>query len=389
MSCTAKLPCFTQPTFDYRSMACFLQNNMKYANTGIRVVVMIKDKYNPGKYKYIEKPVMHLISKDSTSSTVMAYIIPGYDNDYNYMYVLSKTLRKNNIFSGEHFTMGLRNGTQFDIHYTTYDYRLNSKPSYLFYDLVVHNTTTPSDIAHVVCTTQMHPYDDVTQRCHIIDNLMKYVHENESCAQALNSQYTTMSSYGGSRSKKSQKGGNALSIDEVDEPFKQLIQYLEDKLGGFQNLQSVEMQIINNNKGLITYCLENEQVESMYVSASSVEKRFGDVTTYYALPFDFTTYEFIAIEELVASIPGYDVASINNYKSVRIPLKDLDTCGDRLDYETILNMATKTKINTKTCQRTAPRIIPAVTPAPIISVTSGGNKKKSITKKQSKRNTKS
>jgi hypothetical protein len=47
-------------------------------------------------------------------------------------------------------------------------------------------------------------------------------------------------------------------------------------------------------------------------------------------------------------------------------------------------MATKTKINTKTCQRTVPRIIPAVTPPPIISVTSGGNKKKSITRKQSK-----
>lgn len=389
-------------------MACFLQKNMKFQKTGMRVVVMIKDKYNPGKFKYIEKPIMHLISKDITnSSTVMAYIIPGYDNDYNYMYILSRTLRNSNIFSGEHFTMGLRDKTRFDIHYTSYDYHANSKPSHLFYNVVVNETTSPRNIADLVCNTRMHPNDDTRQRCSIFYHLIKHVHEheNDSCVKPPQPPSLPMSTYGGSRKRKTQKGGNAnananayrklKSIDEVDEPFKTVFEHLEEKIGVFQNVQSVEMLIIENNKGLITYCLENEQVKSMRVSASGVgeprvEEHVSNFTTYYALPFDFATYEFITVEELVANVPGHSVASMNSSKHVRIPLKDVVLCGDQLDYESIMNMVTKTGTKTKTCVNAAPRIIPAITAtSPMVSVTSGGgNKKKLTTKKQSKKQTK-
>lgn len=397
MSC--ERPCYTQPRFDYPGMACFLENNMNYADTGMRVVVMMKDKYNPGAYRYVEKPVMYFIPTDPTnSSTVLAYVAPGHDNHYNYMYLLSRRMNNGyNTFAGDHFTMGLRNGDQFDLHYTSYDYTAKSRPVYLYYNLLVDSNTSPSDITSVVCSTKINnkykAYDDtLNERCYFFDNLMKYVHNSTHCEKQFHSQfkthtYSTGSMYGGKKrkSKNNQKGGSeqkhikSMNIDNIEEPFKEIIKILEDKVGQIPNLQSIEMHIIKDNKGILTYSMDSSNIESVQVSANGLEEQTGDFTTYYSLPFDFSSHEFISIEELVQSIDN--TVNVKSNK-MRFPLKNLVLCDNRLDYGTIIEMTKKPIFSVKDCRNV--RFNSTVVSRPMIEVSTGGKNKKNDTTKKSK-----
>lgn len=383
-------PCYTQPRFDYPGMACFLENNMSYADTGMKVVVMIKDKYNPGSYKYVEKPVLYFIPTDPfNSSTVVAYVSPGHDNSYNYMYLLSKRLKDGyNKFAGDHFTMGLKNGEQFDLHYTSYDYAATkARPTYLYYNLLIDGNTSPSDITGIVCSTRINnkfkPYDDtLTERCYFFDNLMKYVHNNTYCEKQFVSQFKTHTYsndtlwYGGrkQKSKKSQNGGYVtkeyMNINKIDQPFRELIQILEEKIGNIPNLDSIELHNINDDKGIITYCLNSDNVESVTISVNGVEEQTGPFMTYYSLPFDFSSYEFISVEELAQSIDK--TISVKPNK-MRLPLKNLVLCDDRLDYGKIIEMTKSPMSNVKACRNTRFQT-PLLNP-PTVQVSSGGKSK--------------
>ena len=363
-----KRPCYTQPKFDYNGMACFLKSNMKYYKTGMQVVVMIKDKYNPGKYRYVEKPVMYFVPNESqNSSTIISYIAPGHDNNYNYMYLLSRRLNGGyNVFSGDHFTMGLRNGEQFDLHYTTYDYTTNSRPVYLYYDIFIDSDVSPSDITTKVCSTKIdHKYksydDTLTERCYFFDNLMKYIHNNTYCNNQFNSEFSTIPQYttGGKKRKGTKKhknevqfGGDEskeiLNVEKADKPFNELIKKLEGKIGDIPNLESIEMHIMNNNKGIITYCLDDTNVESMHISKNGIQEQKGKFMRFYSLPFDFTTFEFISIEHLVEHInPSIDVKK----NDLKVPLDNLVLCdNESLDYKTITDMSVIPKTQFKTCK---------------------------------------
>lgn len=377
MAC--RRPCYTQPTFDYTGMACFLGQNMNYSNTGMKVVVMIKDKYNPGSYKYVEKPVMYIIPNDpQNSSTIIAYVAPGHDNSYNYMYLLSKRLNGGyNVFAGDHFTMGLRNGEQFDLHYTSYDYTAKSRPTYLYYDMLIDNNTKPSDITGVVCSTRINnrykSYDDtLNERCYFFDNLMKYVHNNIICDKQIQSQFKTHTHMTGG--KKQGGGGRDITSNNLQEPFNTLIKLLESKIGDIPNLESVEMHIINNDKGIITYCLDESNVETLQVSRNGVEKeQKGNFMTYNSLPFDFKTFEFISIEELVHSIDKTAVTSEIPSK-IRLPLQNLVLCDDKLNYAKIIEMTEKPIKSIKDCRDATFRNTFLVTPT--IRVSAGGKNKK-------------
>jgi hypothetical protein len=379
MAC--RRPCYTQPKFDYTGMACFLGQNMNYSNTGMKVVVMIKDKYNPGTYKYVEKPVMYFIPNDPhNSSTIVAYVAPGHDNNYNYMYLLSKRLNGGyNVFAGDHFTMGLRNGEQFDLHYTSYDYTAKSRPTYLYYDMFIDNNTSPSDITGVVCSTRINnrykSYDDtLNERCYFFDNLMKYVHNNTLCEKQIQSQFKTHTHMTGG---KKQDGGGRDITNSLQEPFNKLTKLLESKIGNVPNLESVEMHIINEDKGIITYCLNESNVENLHVSKNGVEEQKGSFMTYNSLPFDFTTFEFISIEELVQSIDK-TISVVPN--KMRLPLKDLVLCDDKLDYGKIIEMTKYPMTSMKDCRNTTFRNTSLLTPT--IRVSAGG---KSTSKSKNKK----
>lgn len=377
--------CYTEPTFDYAKIACFLKEKMHNLDTGMKVVVMMKDKFKPRTYRYVQKSVMYFIPNDlQTSSTIIAYVAPGHDNNYNYMYLLSKRLDgEYNVFAGDHFTMGLRDGKQFDLHYTSYDYTAKSRPSYLYYDLLIKDTTSPSDITRIVCSTSVNnkqkTYDDtLTQRCYFFDNLMKYVHNSDRCNRKFNSEFNSQfkTMYGGKKRKtKSQKGGigdnESISIDEIGQPFQGLIKLVEDKIGGIPNLESVEMHIINDNKGIITYCLDNSNVESVHISSEGVQGvKNGSFMTYYSLPFDFATYEFISIEELVGTL---DKTFKYDSSKMRFPLKDLVLCDDKFDYGKIVELSKAPTSNTQKCRNTKFKnstILPPMIP------TAGGKSKK-------------
>lgn len=379
MNCTR--PCYSEPTFDYKGMACFLQENMQYAQTGMKVVVMIKDKYNPGKFKYVEKPVIYFIPNDQESSpTIVAYIAPGHDNSYNYMYLLSKRLDKEyNIFAGDHFTMGLKDSKTFDLHYTSYDYKTQSRPSHLYYNLYIDDKTSPRDITKLVCSTKLNNrYDEtLSQRCYFFDNLMKYVHNNNYCTKQFHSKFITKTSYiktGGNKRK--QCGGNEVNkiknINEIDEPFRNLITHLESKVGDIPKLQSIEMHMMNNNKGILTYCIDDDNVESIQISVSGVQEHNGQFRTYYALPFDFKTYEFISIEELVDNLnPSIGVKTVD----LRVPLNKLVICdNETLNYQTIIDTAKTPRNKIKTCAHTR---INATSLLPVrVPVSAGGKVEK-------------
>jgi hypothetical protein len=394
-------PCYTQPQFDYSGMACFLKENMKHYDTGMQVIVMIKDK-NQGKYRYVKKRVMYFVPNDpKNSSTVIAYVAPGHDNDYNYMYLLSRRLfGDNNVFSGDHFTMGLRNNNQFDLHYTTYDYEYGSKPVYLYYDLFIDSDTSPSNITEVVCSTRIgknkKSYDNtLSERCYFFDNLMKHVHNNSYCNNQFPSMFLTKSSLmtGGKKKRSNHKskhsniqnkqsGGDesnaenkimeVVNIDDVEEPFRKLIQKLESKIGYISNLESIEMHIMNNNKGIVTYCLDDAQVQSMHISKNGVEEKEGHFMKYYSLPFDFKTFEFISIETLVENISSSIKVKKNE---LRVGLDNLLLCdNENLDYNTIINMSAIPKSQFKTCKNTR---ISNNTVLPVrIPVSAGGKNKK-------------
>lgn len=350
-------PCYDKATFDYRGMACFLEKNMGYRDTGLKVVIMLKDKSRPGKFKYVEKPVMHIIPNTTDKLGVIAYISPGYDNSYYYMYLLTKGHEKGkNYFTGEHFTMGLKNGYRFDLHYTCYDYKVDSIPSHLYYKVYINKDTTPHDVSKLVCSaTENEIYDDTLyERCFFFDNLMKYVHNNDYCINQFRSEFRphTMNMNGGKKTyKKKQHGGYNIreltNIDEVDEPFRKLIQLLEDKIGDIPNLQSIEMHIMNNNKGILTYSIDDNNVESMHISVEGVQKHNGKFTTYYTLPFDFKTYEFISIEELVQNI---DKSIPVNHNNMRVPLEDIVICENNLDYSKIIEMTKYPMTEIKSCR---------------------------------------
>lgn len=382
-------PCYTTPKFDYSGMACFLKSNMKYYDTGMKVIVMIKDKYNPGKYIYVEKPVMYFVPNDpQNSSTVIAYVAPGHDNSYNYMYLLSKRLHGGySVFSGDHFTMGLRNGEQFDLHYTTYDYTSKSRPVYLYYNLSVDSATSPSDITGIVCSTRIDKkyksYDDtLTERCYFFDNLMKYVHNNTYCQNQFRSEFSTTAPHmTGGKKKKNKKqnkqfGGyenrEIMNVQKTEEPFRELINKLESKIGDIPNLESIEMHIFKDNKGIVTYCLNDDNVESMHISRNEVKEVQGSFMKYYSLPFDFSTFEFISIETLIENInPSIEVKK----NDMRVPLEKLVLCdNESLDYTTIVNMSAIPKSQFKTCKNT--RINNASFLPVKIPISAGGKNKK-------------
>jgi hypothetical protein len=393
-----KRPCYEQAKFDYPGMACFLKSNMKHYNTGMQVVVMIKDQQHPGKYRYKQKPVMYYVPNDpQNSSTVIAYIAPGHSDSYNYMYLLSKRLNGgNNVFSGDHFTMGLRNGEQFDLHYTTYDYTSGTRPVYLYYDLFIDSETKPIDIANKVCKTEINhkykSYDNtLKERCYFFENLMMYVHNSTYCNTQFPSLFSTTLSYntGGGKKKSDckkrscdkknkQVGGDKNNeikeisdVQELDKPFRELIQKLESKIKDIPYLDSVEMHIMNNNKGIITYCLDDKNVESMRISNSGVQEQTGDFMKYYSLPFDFETLEFISIESLVENVNPSIEAKKND---LRVPLDNLVLCdNESLDYKTIIDMNAIPKTQFKTCNnaRTSTSSLMSVR----VSVKGGKNKK--------------
>lgn len=387
-----KRPCYTEPKFEYTGMACFLKNNMQYYNTGMRVVVMIKDKYNPGKYKYVEKPVMYFVPNDPTnSSTVIAYVAPGHDNHYNYMYLLSKRLNGGyNVFSGDHFTMGLRNSEQFDLHYTTYDYTKTSRPAYLYYDIFIDSDVSPKSITETVCSTRINSkyqsYDNtLTERCYFFKNLMKYVHNNTVCDNQKNSKFSTIAqnTIGGKQRKCNRKQKNAsqfggdesvkiVNVEKADKPFNELIAKLEGKIGNIPNLETIEMHIMKGNKGIITYCLDEKNVTSMHISRNGVQEQVGSFMTYYSLPFDFETFEFISVEELVENLNSSIEVKKND---IRVPLDNLVLCeNDSLDYKTIINMAAVPKTQLKTCRNN--KMSNTLFSSVRIPVSAGGKNKK-------------
>lgn len=395
-----KRPCYTQPTFNYHGMACFLKSNMKYYNTGMQVVVMIKDKYSQGKYKYVKKPVMYFIPNDpENSSTVIAYVAPGHDNDYNYMYLLSRRFNgEYNVFSGDHFTMGLRNGKQFDLHYTTYNYTSSSKPVYIYYDLFIDEQTTPEYIKQKVCSTRINKnkaYDEtLTERCYFFDNMMRYVHNRSSCVNQVNSDFSTLQPYttggkkkkgnknpkkekqfGGDESKeeidKEDKANEIIEIDKADKPFNELITKLESKIGDIPNLDTIEMHIMKDNKGIITYCLDDNNVKSMYISRDEVKEVTGSFLTYYSLPFNFETFEFISIEELVEIINPSVKVQPNN---IKVPLDNLVLCNEGLDYDKIIQMNKTPITQVRSCKNIARQNTSYLKSA--VQVSAGGKNKK-------------
>ena len=354
-------PCYTEPTFDYMGMACYLEKNMKYSNTGMKVIIMIKDKNNGG-YKYVEKKVMYVLPRDnSNTSTVIAYVAPGHDNKYNYMYLLSKKIvsSNSNVFSGDHFTMGLRNGQTFDLHYTSYDYNRNSKPTYIYYDLSV-DEKTPNDITNIVCTTQMNKnmvdYNQ-KQRCDFFGNLMEYVHSQDRCVKDFASSYTAnlmlpnMNGGKQKRGKKKQQGGDndgdLIELEQIEEPFHSLARNLESKINEISNLLYVEMHMLTGNKGLLTYCLEKSNVNSMHVSNDNIKENDDTFNTHYSLPFNFETMAFISIDELVESITTVESDTKERWS---VPLQNVVLCDEYLSYGSIQKMIGRNTPINKNCR---------------------------------------
>lgn len=398
---TCQRPCYVEPTFNYPGMACFLKDNMKYSNTGMKVLVMIKDKYNPGIYKYIEKPVIYFIPNDPlNSSTIVSYVAPGHDNSYNYMYLLAKRLNGgNHFFSGDHFTMGLRNGQQFDLHYTSYDYTANSRPNYLYYNVHVGTNTSPRDITTLVCSKTMHNkpnYNDDTlaQRCYFFDNLMKFTHD--TYCTTFRSKFTASAPYmsGGKLKRQSKKdkkkdkqfGGNdefggydereIKNVDDIDEPFRSLVKHLESKINDIPKLYSIEMHIMNDSKGILTYCIDDENVETTCIRVDGITEQTGKFMRYYALPFDFQTYEFISIENLVQSLDKSIQVTNNN---IRIPLQGIAICDNNFSYSNIIEMTKYPMSIRKNCKNVgSPNVVFRHVSIPV----SAGGKKKKLPKKK-------
>lgn len=314
-----KLPCYTQPKFDYSSMNCYLKSKSVKSTGKMNVVYMVKDHYNPGSFVYREKPVLYFVPKDDTSKIPLAYLIPGHSDDYVYMYMLSVALGRN-TYSGEHFTFGNKTDGNFDLHYTTYDYVSGNKPYHIYYDLHITNETTPQNISSIVCRKQgTTSRNELNNRCYFFDAVMQAIHTG-SCQASFQQTHDVFSksapsqAKGGSkRQRQTAKPQNGGDID-IDATLKNS---LSDIFTNIKELAQIEIHNMQNNIGTLTFFIEGD-VESIIVNDDSAQQQKHTTLIPYAFPYDFSNNQFMSLDEFASLLRGDE-----NNKSWRKSIIDL------------------------------------------------------------------
>lgn len=299
-----KLPCYTQPKFNYASIDCYLKKNSIQTDNSINVVYMVKNQ-NTGGFTYREKPVLYFVPKDRNSQTALAYIIPGHSDGYVYMYMLSVPLGAK-TYSGEHFTFGNKPNGGFDLHYTTYDYVSGNRPYHIYYDLNIKENTSPADVSRIVCSKQgSSRREEFMNRCYFFDAVMQAVHSG-SCEGNFNKAFQTLQgktplpNRGGAKKKApKQRGGNDNKEDEDI-----LEANLAEALATVPNLVQVEIHVMPDLKGMLTFFLETE-TDAIVVKDdghSQISKHKTQIP--YAFPYDFVSNEFMSLDECMAILKG-------------------------------------------------------------------------------------